>query len=269
MDEPWGVSEPAFVNIYLAAMFAPMLIGIVWGRVIRHRADRGTAFDHRQLPTAYHLGLLVDGHQRLIETIVANLVHRQVLLVDDAGRLSATGSPAGEPLEQDVLASVAKLGAPTTGEVVSDLNTMDPFHGSRALEDAKHFLARNGLIVPEAWSRSLKWTVALAYLGVFGMGLTRIVNAIRLERPVEPLLLLVVFAFVFMAIAFVLIRIPFHDVVPTRTGKAVVADARPDSLGGQGSTFGCAAAAVAIGGLAMYPDAGLMRALAQPQSAER
>ncbi|RZS43626.1 uncharacterized protein (TIGR04222 family) [Herbihabitans rhizosphaerae] len=270
MDEPWGLSGEQFLEIYAAAMFAPLMVAAIGALVIRRLADRAEPFDHTNLPTTYHLAYLAGGCARLVETVIAELTHRQLLRINGEGRLSTTGSGTDkplDPLEQEVLDTVQRKGTPSASIVVTALAD-GPLLG---LDRIQEELLRDRLVVPAAWRMRVRRTVAGLYLAVLTIGLARLIVGISLDRPVGSLLGMLFGVLLLTGGALVAAKGLTQEVLPTRTGRAVIEGATADrprrlSLDADSAALPAIAAAVGIGGFAAHPDVDVRHALAPPSA---
>lgn len=98
MGDPWGSFGQVFHWINYV-WWVPMIIGV--NGAVGLRAKQGPA---RQLPSYYHLAYLIGGPVRVADTVVASMIERVQLRVDNAGKLYPTPTNPVHPLEQEVAA---------------------------------------------------------------------------------------------------------------------------------------------------------------------
>src|SRR4051812_44298977 len=102
MNDPWGISGPDFVVLYIALLGAGLLIRVIVSGVVSSRALR--ADDGRPVPppTVYQLAFLAGGPDRAVDAAIAALVDRGQLRVNSYKQVSQAGTRPSEPLEQAV-----------------------------------------------------------------------------------------------------------------------------------------------------------------------
>lgn len=236
MNEPWGISGPAFAWLYGCLVVLPFLVAGLWARSLRRTpADEGP-------PGPYHLAALAGGTERVADVAVATMVAEERIRLDSRGRVTVLRAASGDPLTRAAAALVPQAGAGGLHRVKKLLS------GSAAVQEVRNELQLSGLQVDERRRRA-GWRAALiVYLPVLALGVARFANAMPLGRPagvLAGLLLAVVAAIAGTA----LLQRPSRTVLPTAAGQRVVGAARRDPLLVPG-----VAGAVALGGLAAYPD---------------
>ncbi|MEC3981567.1 TIGR04222 domain-containing membrane protein [Amycolatopsis sp. H20-H5] len=266
MNDPWGISGPAFIGIYVVLLLVPIFVG----PLVRAAANRGagTATYDGGPPTVYELAYLAGGASRVVETVVAALVERGQLRVSSTKKLKAAGTKPAEPLECAVAEATSDAVGSTTTGIKNWVQRSEPMRSLVA------GLAQRGLVMPYAGLRLSKQIVVWLYVGVLALGFARVFNGASLHRPVGFLIPLLIVAFV---AAFIASRRSKRELTqpPTKAGRRMLADARAsheDSAAHQSRPSGLllagAAGAVALGGLAMYPDEELSSVLmTQPSTA--
>ena len=263
MDDPWGISGPEFVQLYIVLLVVALIVrGIVSG-VARQRAARVADVPAGPPPTVYQLAYLAGGPDRAVDTAIAALVERGQLRVNSYKQLSQAGPLPAEPLERAV-AETAQL--KTTAMVRSQVRR------SPVMQALENGLEQRGLLVPAAALKQARTIGFALQLAVLAVGVVRLVNGVSLHRPVGILVFLVLVAAVLTLLAW-LGRTKTGTRQPTAAGHRLLGQARAASSGPMpggmlagGMLLGGAAAAVALGGLAMYPDEELSAALLPPQT---
>ncbi|MDX6551565.1 MAG: hypothetical protein QOH74_53, partial [Gaiellales bacterium] len=272
--EPWGISGPAFVWLFIALLIAPLIVRVFLRASIKRTNGSVTTFA-RPL-SIYQLAYLLGGPKRTVETVIAALVHRGQLRVNSKKKLKAVGVLPVDPLERAVAKSATDaVGSTTTGVMNSVLSSSRLTALATELED-------QGLLVPASKRRMVRRTVFFLYVVVFAIGVARWVNAVSLDRPVGLLSAELIVAVI--VCVFVATKLAGHEAKAgphlTSTGAAVLARARSEKAPkphsrrqapagphkySQGRPYGAllagAAGAVALGGLAMYPDPEISQAL--------
>ncbi|GAB3142297.1 TIGR04222 domain-containing membrane protein [Amycolatopsis stemonae] len=261
MDDPWGISGPDFVVLYIALLIAVLLVRVVVSGVATSRAARADSALPGPQPTVYQLAFLAGGPDRAVDTAIAALVDRGQLRVNSYKQISQAGTRPSEPLEQAVF-DVAQL--KTTSAIRAQVRGSATM---RALEDG---LEQRGLLASAAPKRQARTFGLVLQLAVLVLGVVRLANGISLGRPVGILVFLVVVAAVLTLVAAVR-RSKTGARQPSAAGHRLLGQARsaasgpvPAGMLAGGVLLGGAAAAVALGGWAMYPDEELSAALMPP-----
>jgi uncharacterized protein (TIGR04222 family) len=271
MDQPWGISGPAFVWFFIALLIAPLILRLLLGTAVKRSAVPQATPGYGRPLSVCHLAYLAGGTDRAIETVIAALVDRGELRVNSAKKLQAVGNIPVDPLERAV-ADAANDAVGSTA--VGIKNWVRPSEAMKALIAD---LEVHGLVVPSGKDQSIRRTVFAVYLAVFTLGAARWANGISLNRPVGLLTALLVVSLVAVWIAWRATRRQ-HHAAPTAAGARLLAQARSERLragqtgAGSQDSWGLpldaalvgAAGAVALGGLAMYPDEELSAALMPP-----
>src|SRR3569833_33878 len=141
MADPWGISGPDFVVLYIALLGAVLLIRVIVAGVAASRALRA---DHERPgppPTVYELAFLAGGPDRAVDTAIAALVERGQLRVNSYRQISKAGTRPVDPLERAV-ADVAKL--KTTSTIRAKVR------GSAAMRALEEGLDQRGLLASAA-----------------------------------------------------------------------------------------------------------------------
>ncbi|WP_290062969.1 TIGR04222 domain-containing membrane protein, partial [Amycolatopsis solani] len=192
MDDPWGISGPDFVVLYIALLGAVLLIRRVVSGVASRRAQR--VDDGRPVapPTVYQLAFLAGGPDRAVDAAIAALVDRGQLRVNSYKQVSQAGARPSEPLEQAVY-DVAQL--KTTAAIRARVR------GSAVMRALETGLDQQGLLASAAAERQARTFGLFLQLAVLALGLVRLVNGLSLGRPVGVLVFLVLLAAVLAIVA--------------------------------------------------------------------
>ncbi|UUV33556.1 TIGR04222 domain-containing membrane protein [Amycolatopsis roodepoortensis] len=237
MAEPWGISGPDFVWLYGGLVVLPLLFAGLWTWSLRHRAaDEGTP------PGPYHLAALAGGTERVADVAVATMVAGERIRLDSGGRVTVLRTASGDPLTRAATELVPRAGAGGLYRLKKLLSR------SAAVQEVRNELQLSGLQVDERRRRA-GWLAALIlYLPLLALGVARFANAMPLGRLAAILAGLLVVVVAAVAGTVLLLR-PSRTVLPTAAGLRVLGAARrnPALLPG-------VAGAVALGGLAAYPD---------------
>ena len=193
MNDPWGISGPDFVVLYIALLGAVLLARLVVSGIAGARALRADDARPGPPPTVYQLAFLAGGPDRAADAAVAALVERCVLRVNSNKQLSQAGARPSEPLEQTVF-DVAKLKA-TTSAIRGHVR------GSAAMRALEEGLDQQGLLASTAAKRQAKTVGLVLQLAVLVLGVVRLVNGVSLGRPVGILVFLVLVAAVLTVVA--------------------------------------------------------------------
>ena len=261
MDDPWGISGPDFVVLYIVLLGAVLLIRVIVAGVASSRALRAGNAPPGPPPTVYQLAFLAGGPDRATDAAIAALVERGQLRVNSYKQISQAGARPAEPLERAV-ADVAQL--KTTATIRAQVR------GSAAMRALEDGLDQRGLLASAAAKRQARTFGLVLQLAVLVFGVARLVNGISLGRPVGVLVFLVLVAAVLTIVAAAR-RSKTGARQPSAAGQRLLGQARSAASGpvpagalAGGVLLGGAVAAVALGGLAMYPDEELSAALMPP-----
>ncbi|WP_185845553.1 TIGR04222 domain-containing membrane protein [Kibdelosporangium aridum] len=245
--EPWGISGPQFIGLYIGGVVVAFLLGFVLRKVMWPR-ERPTG-----PVTVEEVAFMRGGPFRVVDVAIAQLLQTGALRVERSGTLHATGVPARTPLEHAILQSLRR--GRGNARIVKLLVRRHP-----AIVAIRASLANRGLIRSNTFAQVS--VMNLPILLVFGIGIARLVNGIRLSRPVDLL-----WACLILTFGLLLARwFTAGKVKETSAGAELRRGLRshgPDvhvrmpvvALTG-------VAGIVALGGLAAFPDATISVALA-------
>jgi uncharacterized protein (TIGR04222 family) len=230
MDNPWGISGPDFVWLYIGA-FGLALIALFVLRRMGRSGALGRA-GHEPL-TVEETAYLSGGWLRVVESAVTGLVERNVIRVERNGYIYAVSNPELGP-ESEVEEAVMRAVDGRTGRTIAQIQRK--LAGDPMFDRAHRSLEAQGLSYGggRAW-----WSVA-PLLVVFVVGVVRLINGIDLGYPVAYLTMLLI-------ITLVVIIFGARPVKPgiTKAGRKALAE--------RGCGSGTAAV-VARGGLNAHPD---------------
>ncbi|HEY3481850.1 MAG TPA: TIGR04222 domain-containing membrane protein, partial [Streptomyces sp.] len=182
MDDPWGISGPDFVVLYIALLGAVLLLRVIVAGVVASRALRSGQERPGPPPTVYQLAFLAGGPDRAVDAAIAALVDRGQLRVNSYRQVSQAGARPSEPLEQAVF-DAAQLKTTATLRGYGRRSA-----AMRALEEG---LDQRGLLASAAAKRQSRTFGLVLQLAVLVLGVVRLVNGISLGRPVGVLVFLV------------------------------------------------------------------------------
>ncbi|MFF1611783.1 TIGR04222 domain-containing membrane protein [Amycolatopsis sp. NPDC058278] len=255
MTDPWGISGPDFVVLYIALLGAVLLVRLVVTGIAVSWARRPGRAQPGPPPTVYQLAFLAGGPDRATDAAIAALVERGQLRVNSYKQISKTGTRPVEPLERAVF-DIAKL--KTTAVIRAKVR------GSAAMRALADSLDERGLL--SSANRQARTFGLVLQLAVLVLGIARLVNGVSLGRPVGILLFLTLLATVLALASAAGLKTAARR--PSAAGHRVLGQARAAASGPMpagalagGVLLGGAVAAVALGGWAMYPDDELSAAL--------
>lgn len=239
VSQPWGLSGPQFLGVYAAAFVASLLVVAA----VRSALRRGPA----RIPTAdasradvYTLAVLNGGRDRVVDTAVQALVAGGQLRVSRDHKIAVCGLAApDEPVQQAVLACVERL-------PLSDLRRVRTAgRDTEPVVRVEQAAVDSGLLLGADRMRSAR-AAALIPAAVVGVAVARLVNGVRLGRPVGFLVLALVAGVVVTVIAAAAVS------RGTRAGERLVERARqahataPEGFGSYGSRGAFAAAGLLV-----------------------
>ncbi|TVT29961.1 TIGR04222 domain-containing membrane protein [Amycolatopsis rhizosphaerae] len=243
--EPWGLSGPAFLGVYAGSL----VVALVLTALLRRRKPWRRVRAGQQPLSLWETAYLTGGPERVVDSAIASLIRQERLRARSYGLLQPIGDalPA-DPVERAVFEAVS------AAQRLSLTKTRKEAGRRRAVRAVEASLARRGLLVR---SRLDALFTASPVFAVAAVGVARLVNGIRLHRPVG---LLVVFLLVTGAVLFFLLRRPSPR--HTRAGlKARQAALRPGPTPVPLPALAGAVGPVVLGGLAAYPDTVIKTAL--------
>jgi uncharacterized protein (TIGR04222 family) len=257
MSEPWGISGPTFLWLYLALLAAPAVLGAVWTAAVRRAPAPAGGGDNR-LPAIYHVAYPAGDPGRVVEAALANLVQHEQLRVESSGGLRATGAATTDPLEHYMVATVnSELGL--NGRRVGSLT-----RGCAAMHAIAGDLEDRSLAIAPGRLLTVRRTVLALHIAVLVVGAVRWLAGFPLNRPVGLLTALLVGCVVAILVAWNRVRHRPRSVA-TSAGERLLHEIRTEQAraqgiprGGRAPSHGAllagAAGAVALGGLATHPD---------------
>ena len=252
MGEPWGISGPAFLWLYVAGVLLAMIATSFLRKSVRRADDREPG---RTLEVE-ELAFLAGGPRRVVETAVADMLDRGALRASRSEGLQATGQPPRNPIEAAVLREVNRRRP--LARVVRDLTAEPEVHSIR------HGLTERRLLVPGEGSAAKLWRAALPLFFVFLVGAIRWFNGTTYDRPVgilTGLLLLTLIPIVAMLRRPAVWRTTAADEILGRARTRRGSTARPAADDPAIMMMGGAAGLVAMGGLSAFPDPDVRSAL--------
>ncbi|MCP2258316.1 TIGR04222 domain-containing protein [Streptoalloteichus tenebrarius] len=209
MNEPWGLSGPRFLLLYLVALG----LAVVWLAVARRRLR--AADGHLPAPSPEELAYLAAGPARLADLAVGRLLTAGALRISRNGHLRATGGRAEHPVDARLLDLVAAGRARTVGHLRAAARSLP------LTDEIRRRLVSSGVVVDPDRARTglLVAVLPAALVGV--VGVVRLVNGLALDRPVLWLVLLL--ALTVLVVVLGLVR---REPLRTRAGDELVTDAR-------------------------------------------
>jgi uncharacterized protein (TIGR04222 family) len=171
MDQPWGLSGPQFLAVYLIGFVAALVLMFVLQAAISRAGARGVDVELDVYQAAY----LASGWRRVVDTAIAGLALRDQILVARGGRLTlASGAIGDTPVE---LAVCGALGGTTSRPSVYRRVRRHP-----AVRSVGEQMRSRGLLLDGA--RRVLWRlVVLLPVAVWLVGLARVRNGEKLHRP--------------------------------------------------------------------------------------
>lgn len=230
-----------FAVSYLVLAAIPLLAALAFTRRLRNRRHDG-----EPLKTIYQVAALAGGPERVADTAIAGAVEREEARLDSAGTLRRTSARPTDPFGAEVGDALPKM---RTARV------REPVCRSEPMRSLWAELLADGLVIPEDRLRRAWRNAVLAYLALWAVGAAWFVRAVLTGQSVPfagAVLTLATAAFV----ATVRLARSHRDVKTTTAGQLALEQASgdPDLVTG-------AMGAVALDGLAAYPDRDLAKLL--------
>ncbi|MGW5054499.1 TIGR04222 domain-containing membrane protein [Actinokineospora sp. NPDC004072] len=254
--EPWGISGPDFLRIYLVGFVFVLLFAAAVRIAIRAGTPVGRSaagmIGAEQL-SVHELAYLAGGPTRVVETAVARLLDLGKVKANRTGSIRVVaGATATDLVDRAVLQDTKRYAYRSVGPLVGQVARDD------AVQAVRSSLVGKGLLVDGGAMRAR--LAAVPALVLLVVGVARWVNGIAEGYPIGWLTVgLVVTA----VVAIALYRAPLSE--RTYAGERVLAQARGKSRPGAGTEaalLGGATTAVLFAGLAAYPDPEIGTALA-------
>ncbi|SMD23724.1 TIGR04222 domain-containing membrane protein [Kibdelosporangium aridum] len=244
MENPWGLSGPEFLWLYIGGLLVAGVVTVLLRRRIR---SASTQRSHEPL-TVDETAFLSGGWVRVVESALANLVERNVIRVQRNGLLYPVSDTTARPesvLEERLVNRITKRqGRPLHYHLASMTNLPE-------YEAISTSLADKGLYYYGS-SRRQVFVAALPLVALLVIGIARWINGINLGFPVGYLTGLLILTVI--ATLFAMREIKAG---PTRAGR--------QALDERGNAVEAAATAVARHGMRGYPDVTISRLLQEPR----
>lgn len=182
MGQPWGLSGPEFIGLYVVGFLVSLLLVYVVQAKLSGRGSRAAGSDVRL--DAYQAAHVAGGPARVVDTAIAGLALNDQLLVARGGKLTAvSGAGATGPVE----AAVYGVLNPTASRSAV-LRRLRHHPAITAIGDQ---VRARGLLLDR--SRVLPWRLVLLLpVAVWCVGLARDINGVRLHRATNNLTALLV-----------------------------------------------------------------------------
>jgi uncharacterized protein (TIGR04222 family) len=108
VNQPWGLSGPQFLGLYIVALALSVLLVMAVRAVVRNAA----VSDDDRAADRYTVAVLSGGTQRVVDTAVQALIEGRQLRADRDHSITVCGTRApDEPVQRAVLASLGWLGS--------------------------------------------------------------------------------------------------------------------------------------------------------------
>lgn len=177
VEQPWGLSGPQFLGVYAVAL----LVSLAVVAVMRNRLRVGP-FTDRGPVDVYTLAAVAGGGKRVVDTAVYAMIEGGHLRASRDHKLTVCGGVPGEPVQRAVLGAFGKSESATLPEL------RRPAVTSHEVRQASAVAVDRGFLLAPDRRRAVRLTTLLP-LAVFGVGVARLVNGVRLGRPVGLLVL--------------------------------------------------------------------------------
>ncbi|ALG08033.1 TIGR04222 domain-containing membrane protein [Kibdelosporangium phytohabitans] len=231
---PWGISGPAFLWLYTGGFVVAGAVTLL----LRRRIGSLTGAQSASEPlTVDETAILAGGRARVADAAIANLVERGAVRVERSGKLHVVRDSAyraESALETRLLKDIKTRPGRTADYYRHNAARQPLFH------EVEAELVRRGLLVDHV-GRGTVFLTALPLVVLLVIGVVRAVNGANLGYPIGYLTVLIILTVVAVALAMRQIKRG-----PSAAARKLL------SRGGHASSG--AAALVARGGLAAYPD---------------
>jgi uncharacterized protein (TIGR04222 family) len=252
MDQPWGVSGPEFLALYVVGFLAALAVMLGVHAVLARVGTRARADERLDV---YQAAYVAGGRRRLVDTAIAALALRDKVLVSRGGRLTPVeGTPPNGPVE----AAVGRLLTyPMSRRAMHRKMRNDP-----AVLAVHHQVRSRGLVLDG--TQALVWRLMVVLpVAVFVVGVARAVNGMNMDRPTDNLQMMLFFSVV--VLYWVLATRLTVSRVPSAAGRAALRvlrkEHRPSSRNARRASVEHQLAGVAVVGYAAIFDPSLRTAL--------
>lgn len=244
MTEPWGLTGPQFLLLYLAGVAVTLLPVLMVRRAARHAPARSSRPD---LGTD-ELAMLAGGPIRLAETAIARLVEAGAVVVS-RGQLTASQTAAPDlPLERHLLREISH-------QPMSVRDALLSTRRSRRVVAVANSLAAQGLLVSRRKDRLITLLAPAGIYAVFAVGVVRAVNGANQDLTIDYLVLLLILTALLVIALGTALRLKPRTVHGDALLRARRAELSGPSVSADTDVL------VALGGLPAYPDSGIRRSL--------
>lgn len=198
MGQPWGLSGPEFLGVYAAGVAASHVLTTgVRALLCGGPGPDGSA-------DVYTLAMAAGGRDRVVDTAVRALMADQRIRVGRDHLLRA--------VEEDTAAAAVRDAYPVddvqgevltlVGKVTTNLRgARKAVGGTAAVRKIEEDTVRAGIRLSSARRRAVLASGLLLQGAVFGMGVARLANGVRLHRPVGFLVVLLAVTAVLVVVA--------------------------------------------------------------------
>lgn len=252
MDEPWGLTGPEFMQLYWIAVWLAVVAVIV--AKVRSRSVAQPQPGDRGDLSPYDLALLAAGPTRVEHTALAGLLSGGAVRVSRSGIVTRA---AGGPGPADPVQDYVYAGYRTPGKL-RPLGFANSSLGRQMIDT----LAQRGFITSMHRAARLR-RVHWLFLVIIGVGLARVVNGLRLERPVEDLTFAMAITLVIWIVCRLILGAARSRITPR--GREALNYHRTQSprMAATGAMVGFAVLGpIALYGLTAFPDEELSEILA-------
>ncbi len=211
MTDTWGIPGPAFAGIYLFLILTPIALAAIQ----LHRARAGKPVD-APLSRIAEVALLAGGPVRVVDTVIAQLLQREQLRMDSAGRLHRTTLEPADELGRAAAEFVRRHGSSPDGMRWG-------LRENSAVVALVDELTERGLMVDPRRVRQPWRVAALAYGVLLVLGIARLASSGN--HPVGYLMGLLLATVVLLVLTCVRAAATPAP-APTRAGKSALAGAR-------------------------------------------
>lgn len=243
MNEPWGLSGPQFLGVFVAGMIVALVITMLLRRAVGARSQP----DVTEPLTVDEVAYLAGGRRRVVESAIGWLIHHQWVRAQRGAKLSPVSAREDADPTDLQRAAVEEIER-TPGVTMPRVRAKLVSHP--AVGRARASLVRRRLVVGGGFG--LLALTALPVLAVEVVGIVRFVNGVQLGRPVGFLLLL-------LLVGIVAVVLTLRGATPWRTSAGqeihrVATGKGENTYGARLPVLTGTVGAVALGGLVAFPN---------------
>lgn len=187
MGQPWGLSGPQFLGVYIAAIVIAAFLPRLTGWLLHWLPEPPGP---KPVPGPFEIAYLNGGRARVAQVVLTELVDRGALRVSSDGkiRVAAAREWAGTAAERYEIRSTSfASGIPTSA-------ALDLIEEAAAIRQMKRALRADGLLLSVPRATAVRVVGIVAAVALTGTGIARLAEGLSNHRPTDDLMFLFIIA---------------------------------------------------------------------------